>query len=975
MRWMAFAGAAIAMAGIEAGAVPSRSTLPYEKVRHLRLLPQPGGSGDPAAALAPWDPQFREKAAPTADNGINVLFDISRCATFFWMWEAPPGLRDQGYRVSPSQASLHSVLDPKGRSRIRVPMDGSFPFAWWPNFAWNVVLSHAVEGPIGLPYLPEEVSAIERFVNEGGGFIVGLSVDFANRDMDGISPSELIGRFGAKPLAARSRYAGREWPTLELSPEWQPLLKGDDGAVLAAIRTHGRGRFVVLSDLGIAQWDNRASAGDPWSREERLKFLGSVVQAASQGKPPVGGTRELPMGAYGGGPIYPELEESMGDVSVFYAANGYKHLIEVCRKELPAIRRICERWVPSKPTGDRMHIILSGGGGGGWAINAYLPKEVGMISADAQGVKSVYAHEVTHTLAGPANSRGEHAGVLPNPGWFSEAHAGYYQGKSDYVFNGSPTHRGTMDLSSERAKALDLANLKENQGGEGWHKIWTVWHLLEERYGSTWYPRWLWVQNERWANEPRKQLTWDNVVEDMSIAAGEDLFPFFREIGTTLTKERMGEAEFAGKKLDLPVSGVRVRRCSPVPRVEPCGDWRKPVPTDLEVRMPLPEAFGGVPQFDLSSETKRQVIVDREKGQYLGHPTTVLLEDGKTMLAVYPKGHGKGAIVYKRSKDAGKTWSERLPVPDSWATSQEVPTLYRTVGPDDPHPPLPRAAGEGKGGGRHDGKKRLIMFSGLYPIRMAHSEDDGKTWSELEPIGDYGGVVAMASVLPLASPAPWVGGGQGEGGRYAAWFHDDGRFIRKGGKVTETFTLYQVESADGGLTWSEPRALWSGSEVHLCEPGVFRSPDGKQLAMLLRENRRRRNSHIMFSNDEGATWTAPREMPVALTGDRHQGKYAPDGRLVLSFRDTAKDSPTAGDWIAWVGTYDDLVHNRPGQYRMRLMDNHHAWDCCYPGVEVLRDGTFVMTTYGHWTKGEQPYIVSVRFKLSEIDRMAGRAAR
>ncbi|MGA1401488.1 MAG: exo-alpha-sialidase, partial [Phycisphaerales bacterium] len=28
-----------------------------------------------------------------------------------------------------------------------------------------------------------------------------------------------------------------------------------------------------------------------------------------------------------------------------------------------------------------------------------------------------------------------------------------------------------------------------------------------------------------------------------------------------------------------------------------------------------------VPQFDLSRDTARQVVVDREAGQYLGHPT------------------------------------------------------------------------------------------------------------------------------------------------------------------------------------------------------------------------------------------------------------------------------------------------------------------------------------------------------------------
>ena len=53
------------------------------------------------------------------------------------------------------------------------------------------------------------------------------------------------------------------------------------------------------------------------------------------------------------------------------------------------------------------------------------------------------------------------------------------------------------------------------------------------------------------------------------------------------------------------------------------------------------------------------------------------------------------------------------------------------------------------------------------------------------------------------------------------------------------------------------------------------------------------------------------------------------------------DSPTHGDWVAWVGTFDDIVEGREGQYRVRLMDNTKGADCAYPGVEVLPDGTFV----------------------------------
>ena len=86
-----------------------------------------------------------------------------------------------------------------------------------------------------------------------------------------------------------------------------------------------------------------------------------------------------------------------------------------------------------------------------------------------------------------------------------------------------------------------------------------------------------------------------------------------------------------------------------------------------------------IPYIDLDDQLYRQVIVDHEHGQYLGHPTTVLLEDGHSILCVYPKGHGKGGIVYKRSTDGGITWSDRLPVPESWATSKEVPTLRRVT--------------------------------------------------------------------------------------------------------------------------------------------------------------------------------------------------------------------------------------------------------------------------------------------------------
>ncbi|TWU01172.1 alpha/beta hydrolase fold domain-containing protein [Stieleria varia] len=348
--------------------------------------------------------------------------------------------------------------------------------------------------------------------------------------------------------------------------------------------------------------------------------------------------------------------------------------------------------------------------------------------------------------------------------------------------------------------------------------------------------------------------------------------------------------------------------------------------------------------IDLDSDTKRQVIVDREEGQYLGHPTTCLLEDGKTILCVYPKGHGRGGIVFKRSDDGGVTWSDRLPTPENWMTSKEVPTLHRVVDPQ--------------------GTKRIIMWSGLYPARLAVSEDNGETWGPLQQVGDWGGIVVMGFVEPLKTGP----------GHYLAMFHDDGRFFTKKGKATGVFTLYQTFSKDGGLTWSDPESIFQSSEVHLCEPGCIRSPDGKRLAVLLRENSRRKNSHVIFSDDEAVSWSQPRELPLTLTGDRHTGKYTEDGRLFVSFRcvspkQSSKQRLFEGDWVGWVGAWGDLVNGDDGQYFVRLKDNQKGYDTAYPGVEVLPDDTIVTTTYGHWDQDKQPYILSVRLKLPELDAM------
>ncbi|MEE2940722.1 MAG: exo-alpha-sialidase [Planctomycetota bacterium] len=350
-----------------------------------------------------------------------------------------------------------------------------------------------------------------------------------------------------------------------------------------------------------------------------------------------------------------------------------------------------------------------------------------------------------------------------------------------------------------------------------------------------------------------------------------------------------------------------------------------------------------LPELDLTGDPSRVIVVDREPGQYLGHPSTVVADDG-SILCAYPKGHGRGPIVMKRSLDGGRTWGARLEVPESWATSKETPTLYRV--------PVPGEA-----------RDNLVMWSGLFPARRALSTDGGASWGALETVGPgapWGGIVVMGDQLVV------------DEGRTLAWFHDDGRFLRER-RGAGGFGVFQVATTDGGVTWSQPREIVRWPHGHLCEPGVIR--DGGSILLLLRENSRRRNSQFVVSEDGGATWSGPRPLAGALTGDRHQALRLPDGRLFVSFRDTGLASARRGDWVAWVGSIEDLRAGRQGDLRVRLMENHRGSDGAYPALQWTEDGRIRAVTSGHWTPGEQPWIAALRIDPAELEAPAAEGPR
>lgn len=366
-------------------------------------------------------------------------------------------------------------------------------------------------------------------------------------------------------------------------------------------------------------------------------------------------------------------------------------------------------------------------------------------------------------------------------------------------------------------------------------------------------------------------------------------------------------------------------------------------------------------------DPSKQIVIDRQEGQYLGQPDSILLDDDKTILTVYPKGHGFGEALLSKSTDGGLTWEKRISVNETWKNSEETPTIYKL--------------------NFIDGSQKLISISGgpawhgstFKGFKTSISEDNGETWSDyVEWETGINTIVAMASLIQLKD--------------------ENGNFIDKWMGVFHDYSYINYKSyltfdENGEEQWSTPEPYLSEyrdveSEAQICEVGMFRSPDGNRIVALARSQSHKHTSTIFYSDDEGETWSRPRYVQGSLNGERHKATYDPiSGRLLISFReiklDTNNDGSTndndwmAGDWVGWVGTYDDLMNGNEGEYRIILGDDYtnsaRAGDCGYAGNVVMNDGTFFLNSYGNFdtNTNNNTYIMGVRFKLGEIDNALG----
>lgn len=323
------------------------------------------------------------------------------------------------------------------------------------------------------------------------------------------------------------------------------------------------------------------------------------------------------------------------------------------------------------------------------------------------------------------------------------------------------------------------------------------------------------------------------------------------------------------------------------------------------------------PLIDFSADFEMQTVIASGKSSYQGHPTTLQMPDG-TILCTWTIGHGGSCGPMAKSSDGGRTW-RAVATPENWKNYINCPTLWHLPVPGNP--------------------ERTAVFAQepeSRRIAVSFSEDGGSHWSPMEPCG--GNIV---SVMPWTSILPFPDG--------------DHTLIaltnaRPSPEEKNRNLIIRSFSADYGRSWSKPEIIADQPEANLCEPWILPSPDRSRWACLMRANNRKMNSMVIFSDDHGRSWSAPLPLPLPLKGDRHVARYLPDGRIIAAFRCMDETSPCYGHFCGWIGCWEDLENQTPGQWMLKLLhhvsDSHFGnGDCGYPGLEILPDRTILATTY------------------------------
>jgi sialidase-1 len=230
---------------------------------------------------------------------------------------------------------------------------------------------------------------------------------------------------------------------------------------------------------------------------------------------------------------------------------------------------------------------------------------------------------------------------------------------------------------------------------------------------------------------------------------------------------------------------------------------------------------------------------------------------------------------------------------------------------------------------------RAIALEGEFVTR---SIDDGYTWEAPRKIDmsefDHGGSVGRVIELKDGSLLLPIDGRRTDDKSDRSWV------MRSTDRGLNWKYLANVGYDDGNVSFQELRILQLSSGRIL---GTMRTPD--------------RNFYQCFSDDEGKTWSTPKETPIWCTGSSPLDIYElEDGRVLASY---GRRKPPFGIRVC---LSEDEGKTWDMENEVVLRDDGFGRDVGYPSSEQLDDGS-ILTVYYWYGNDNIRHVESTRWVL------------
>lgn len=218
-----------------------------------------------------------------------------------------------------------------------------------------------------------------------------------------------------------------------------------------------------------------------------------------------------------------------------------------------------------------------------------------------------------------------------------------------------------------------------------------------------------------------------------------------------------------------------------------------------------------------------------------------------------------------------------------------------------------------------EGRKNDCGDEGDIDLVLKRSSDTGKTWSKLS-------VVWSDADNTCGNPAPVVDRNTGKISLLMTWNKgDDAIGTINAGTSKDTRRVYLTSSTDEGVSWAAPKEIttsvkqanWGWYATGPCH-GIQLSAGPNKDRMIVPcdyievGSGRRGNSHVIYSDDAGATWKLGGVPPMVPGLNPNESTIAelPDNKLILNMRVGGNEnqrlsSISADGGITWSVPYNE----------------------------------------------------------------------